>query len=176
MTREPTRANTRREDTIKEMLSTFQEARSVSNGDGGTGGRADSRYLEWDHSTWTREYAELERVLEHLRWLAGHGRPMIARNLSSSAAWWNIRQRYLESEKRRRLVHLHKTRSGDRIPVGLPRNMAVASRSTILNGKQASVMVWVWNPAVDLRVVDATVGWISQEFRGQPAVYREVAA
>jgi hypothetical protein len=162
-----------RVDTIKAMLALYQEARSVSSGAGGTGGRADSRYLEFDPSTWTREYKELERVLERLRYLAGHGRPMIARNVSSSTAWWNVRQRYLECEKVRRLVHLRKTHSGERVPTGLRQNEEIASRTTILNGSQTSVMVWRWNPKVDLGVVDVAVDWMSSEFRGTPSVYSQ---
>lgn len=167
------RAVDHRTESLRAMLSTYQEARSVSNGAGGTGGRADSRYLEFDPSTWTREFQELERVLNHLKYLAGHGRPMIARNVSSSTAWWHVRERYLHCEKVRRLVHLRKTHSGERVPTGLRPNEEIASRTTILNGSQTSLMVWRWNPKVDLGVVDVAVEWMSGEFRGSPATYPE---
>lgn len=162
----------RRVETIHDMLSHYHDARAESSGwgDGGSS-RLESRLLGLDPLTWTPAYRELERCLERLRWLAGHGRPMIEKGVSSGAAWWNVRARYLEAETVRREVHMRKTHSGQRVPAPLPRNMEVLARPTILNGSSQSLLVRVWDPRVDPQVVGAALRWISGEFRGQPASY-----
>jgi hypothetical protein len=149
------------------MLASFSDARAEAFGGGGAGGRATSRINSFDPATWTRSYQELDRVLEHLRYLAGHGRPMIARDVSSSTAWWSIRARYLDAKIVRREVHLRKTHTGNRVPI-LPANSEIASRATILNGRTCSMMLRVWDGGVQPRVVDATIGWIDEQFKGRP--------
>lgn len=174
MTRPQTRTGNRTE-ALHEMLARYDEAKAESSGVGGGGTHNESRINAFDPTTYTPAYRELDRCLERLKWLAYHGRPMIAKNVNAYRGWWNLDQRYFRCEKVQKPIHLRKTRSGDRIPAGLPRNMAIASRATILNGSQALAMVWVWDPRVDLAVVDETVAWISKEFRGTPSVYSEAA-
>lgn len=168
--------STDRVDTLHEMLSRYNEARSEGSGGGGGGSHHESRINVFDAATWTREYQELERCLERLRWLAGHGRPMLERNVSAGAAWWNVRARYLEAEVVRREVHLRRTHSGDRVPTQLPRSMEVVARATILHGKTNYMLVRQWDRRVDPHVVGAALRWISREYRGTPAVYSETAA
>ncbi len=158
---------------IESMLEHYHEARAEAYGGESTGARNTSRINAFDTKTWTHEYVELERCLDHLRYLAGHGRPMIAKNVSSSTAWWNLRERYLNAQTVRREVHTRRTHSGNRVPVELPRNMEVVSRQTVLNGKTSSMLVRVWDPGVDLRVVRVAVDWVAGEFKGTPAVYGE---
>ena len=163
----------RRVDTLHDMLLRYNEARAENSSAGGGGTQHSSRIHSFDAQTWTREYQELERCLERLRWLAEHGRPMIERNVSSGAAWWNIRARYLDAEIVRKELHLRKTHSGDRVPQPLPRNSEVVARATILHGKTNYMLVRTWDARVDPQVVGAALRWISREFRGTPAVYRE---
>lgn len=166
------RDDPRRIATLHEMLQHYNHARSeASGGAGGGGARHEARLLGLDPTTWTREYRELERCLERLRWLALHGRPMIERGVSSGAAWWHVRQRYLEAREVREEVHLRKTHSGDRVPAHLPRNKEVIGRPTILQGRSQRLLVRVWDPAVDPHIVGAGLRWISREFRGEPRPY-----
>ena len=155
------------------MLLYYTEARSEAGSGGGGGSRPESRLLAFDAQTWTKEYAELERCLNALRYLAQHGRPMIERDVSSSAAWWHLRARYLEAVTVRREVHYRKTHSGERVPARLPSNCEVVARATILNGRTGYMMVRQWDARVDPRVVAASLRWLSGEFRGSPATYRE---
>ena len=158
----------RRLEALHDMLSHYSDARSEASGAGGGGQRLEARLLGFDRETWTPEFRELERCLERLRWLAGHGRPMIERGLSSGVAWWSIRQRYLEAEIVRHEIHTRKTRSGHRVPVSLPANVEVVARPTILNGSRQHVLVRRWDQRVDPQVVRAGLRWISGEFRGEP--------
>jgi hypothetical protein len=170
------RRNTDRVDTLHEMLVRLEEARSEGSSAGGGGSHHEARMNTWDALTYTREYKELDRCLERLRWLAEHGRPMIAPDVSSAKAWWHIRHRYLATEVVRREVHYRRTHSGERVPARLPRNMEVVSRQTILNGRAGYMMVRVWDPRVDPAVVGAGLRWISREFRGTPvAVWLDAA-
>jgi hypothetical protein len=173
MTPERPRTRTDRIETLHAMLTHYTEARSEAGSGGGGGSRPESRLLAFDASTWTREYEELERCLNALRYLAQHGRPMIEQGVSSAAAWWHLRARYLEAETVRREVHFRKTHSGERVPARLPSNMEVVARATILNGRTGHMMVRVWDARVDPRVVAAGLRWLSAEFRGSPAVYSE---
>ena len=172
----PRQVSTDRVDTIHEMLVRYDEARSEGSSAGGGGSHYEARLNTWDSQTWSREYRELDRCLDRLRWLAEHGRPMIERSISSGAAWWAIRSRYLESTVVRREVHYRRTHSGERVPARLPSNMEVVSRQTILNGRAGYMMVRVWDPRVEPAIVGAGLRWISREFLGQPAVYSESAA
>lgn len=164
-------ATSRRVGTIHDMLNRYNEARSEASGVGGGGSRHESRINGFDPETWTPEFRELERCLERLRWLASHGRPMIAHNVSSGAAWWNVRQRYLEARVVRREVRMRKTHSGHRVPVRLPSYMEVVARPTVLQGKTQYMLVRQWDERVDPHVVGVALRWISDEFRGRPAVY-----
>lgn len=164
-------AERRRTGVLHDMLNHYNEARSEATGAGGGGSRHESRINAWDPETWTPAYRELERCLEGLRWLAQHGRPMIERGVSSGAAWWHLRARYLEAELVRREVHLRKTHSGTRVPVPLPRNEEVVARPTILQGRSQTLLVRRWDQRVDPHVVQAALRWISREFKGQPAPY-----
>lgn len=165
-----------RVDTIHEMLCRYEEARAENGGGGGGGSQHESRINAFDPQTWTREYQELERCLERLRWLAAHGRPMIEKNVSSSTAWWHLRHRYLETHTVRREVHLKKTHSGDRTLARLRHNEEVLARQTILNGRKSFVLLRVWDPRVEPTYVGAALRWIAREFKGTPAVYSETAA
>lgn len=171
----------RREDrdrtqAIHDMLTRYEQARSESSSPGGSGGRHESRLLEFDHQTWTSAYRELDRCLERLRYIAQHGRPMIERGVSSSTAWWHLRHRYLHADVVRREVHSRRTHSGERVPVALPANMEIVARQTILNGKSSSMLVRVWDRRVDPKIVAAGLGWIAGQYRGMPAVYSETTA
>ena len=163
--------NRDRVDTLHDMLVRFVEAKSEASGGGGGDSRLESRLLGFDPLTWTREYRELDRCLDRLRWLAEHGRPMIERNVSSAAAWWNVRARYLEAETVRREVHSRRTHSGERVPGRLPGNYEIVARPTILQGKSQHMLVRVWDPGVRPEVVAAALRWISREYRGTPASY-----
>lgn len=173
---EATRRTKQRVETLHDMMTRYHEARSESAGPGGGGSQHGSRINAFDQRTWTREYQELERCLDRLKYLAQHGRPMIERNVSSSAAWWHVRARYLEATISRREIHLRKTHSGERVPARLPRNCEIVARATILHGKSQHMLVRTWDPRVDPRIVGAALRWISREYRGTPAVYSESAA
>lgn len=167
-----------KEQTIREMLSRYEQARSSagsSTGDG-AGGRFESRINTFDPLTWTPEYRELERCLLRLRWLAEHGRPMIAKGVSASRAWWHLRHRYLEARVVRREVHLDENHRRTNRRPRLAGNMEVVSRQTVLQGRSSMMLVRVWDSRVDAAVVDAAVSWLACEFRGMPAVYSETAA
>lgn len=171
MTAERPRAHSRdRIATLHDMLTRYHEARSEASGVGGGGTRLEGRLLAFDSQTWTREYQELDRCLQRLRWLAEHGRPMIEHGVSSGAAWWHLRQRYLEAHVGRREIHMRKTPAGERVPI-VPRNMEVVARPTILQGKTQMLLVRSWDQRVDPQVVGAALRWISREFRGTPASY-----
>ena len=172
----PSSRRSDRVDTIHQMLVNWDAARSEGSSVGGGGSHLEARINTWDATTWTREYQELDRCLVRLRYLAGHGRPMISHGVSSSAAWWTIQQRYLEAVVVRREVFLRRTHSGERVPVSLPRNCEVVSRATIMQGKSSFCMVRTWDTRVDPADVDAALRWIAKEYRGVPACYKEVAA
>lgn len=157
------------------MLCHFNEARSEAGGWGGSGGHHTSRINVFDENTWTREYVELERVLDELRTMAQGLRPMISKGVSSSIAWWNLRERYLNAQVVQREVHVRKTKSGNLEPVQLPRNMEVVSRQTNLHGRTSSMLVRVWDHGVDDEIVVAALRWVSHEFKGRPAVYGETS-
>jgi len=172
MAERPTGSHDRRRlDTIHDMLSHYHEARSEAGGTGGGGSRLEARLLGWDPETYTREYRELDRCLDRLRWLAQHGRPMIAKGISSGAGWWHLRMRYLESQVVRREIHTRRTHNGTRVPAPLPRNCEVVARPTILQGRSQTLLVRTWDARVDPQIVRASLGWISQEFRGHPRPY-----
>lgn len=168
--------NSDRQHTIRAMLERYDEARSASSGPGGSGRRHESRLNQFDPHTWTAEYQELERCLDRLRWLAHHGRPMIEKNMSSGAAWWHLRERYLNARTTRRLIHSRVTRTGHRVPARLPANTEIVGRPTILHGTTSSVIVRTWDARVDPGIVDAAVRWLAREYVGTPALYKENAA
>lgn len=165
-----------RTEALHEMLLRYSEAKSESSGLGGGGSHHEARMNVWDAQTWTREYRELERCLDALRYMAEHGRPMLERNVSSSAGWWHLRHRYLVTDTVRREVFMRRTHSGERVPARLPANMEVTSRQTILNGKTSYMMVRVWDARVDPAVVGAALRFLAREFRGVPATYAETSA
>ena len=160
-----------RADTIHALLDRYHDARSTHGRTFGTGDhRNESAILHFDHATWTPAYRELERCLTELRRLAHGRRPMIAKGVSASKAWWHLRERYLACRVERREIHTHKTRGGHRVPKKLPANMEVLSRPALLRGDRVAVVVRVWDPGVDMAVVDAAVGWIAGVYRGTPAL------
>jgi len=163
--------DTERPEVLKEMLSRYHDARSTHGRTFGSGEtRNESAILTFDPFTWTREYRELERCLGELRRLAHGRRPIIAKGVSASKAWWHLRERYLACRVERREIHTHKTRGGHRVPKRLPQNMEVLSRPTLLKGDRVAVVVRVWDPGVDMVVVEAAVEWLAGEFRGTPAL------
>ncbi len=162
-----------RVDTLHEMLTRYESARAESNGGGSSGGRNESRLLGFDPQTWTREYQELERCLNALRYLGAVDSPIIEKGVSAQRAWWHISHRYLRTETVRREIHMRRTHSGERVPARLPANMEVVSRQTILHGKSSYMLVRVWDTNVDPKVVGAALRWIARSYNGTPAVYDE---
>lgn len=165
-----------RTETLHEMLVRLPEARAQAKGEGGRGGQFSSAILVFDPVTYTREYRELDRVLTVLRTMAQSRGPMIARNVTSGQAWWNLSHRYLLCQLVRRDVHTFKTRAGHRVPRKLPANMEVVSRPVLMHGEKASMLVRVWDSRVEPRIVQAALEWVSQEYRGTPALPVEMVA
>lgn len=165
-----------RTDTIREMLLRFPEAQAQAKGEGGMGGRFESCLLTFDSLTWTREMRELDRCLTELRRLAQTTSPIIARDVSARQAWWHLSHRYLLCQLVRREIRTRKTRAGHRQPVRLPANVEVVSRPTLMHGDRASMLVRTWDAGVRADVVDVAVGWVSREFRGEPALPESLVA
>lgn len=158
------------------MMLRFHEARSQAKGEGGRGGQFSSAILVFDPLTYTREYRELDRCLTELRRQANTRGPLIAKGVTPGQAWWNLSHRYLLCTLKRTEIHTTKTRAGHRVPRKLPHNMEVVARPTLMHGDKASVLVRVWDSAVDPAKVAAAIQWLSTEYRGVPALPTEMVA
>lgn len=166
-----------RRAALKQMLDRYDDARSTDGRSFGSGFQHnESVILQFDQKTWTPKYQELERCLIELRTLAHGRRPMIAKGVSSSAAWWHLAERYLRCRTERRELHTRKTRAGHRVPQGIGKNMEVLSRPTLLHGSRVAVVLRVWHPGVREEIVDAAVDWIGERFVGEPALPKEMVA
>lgn len=163
-----------RERTIVEMLERYQEALAQAKGEGGIGGQFSSAMLLWDGQTWTPEFRELERCLWKLRELARQGG--VIEDEPAHRVWWNIKERYLVAQLRRRTVHTQKTKRGYRVPVGIPPNAEIVSRVTQLRGEQSSVILRIWDNRVNSAILAIGVGWLADEFRGSPSLPEGMAA
>jgi hypothetical protein len=159
------------------MLERYDEALSTPNGAGQTfTHRHESAILSLD-ITWNASYRELDRCLGELRRASQQGIHQTIRchiqgkedRISCRSAWWNLRERYIDSRLVRREIRTHKGR------LHLPRNSELYAGAPATHGK-ALVVLRVWDAKVEADRVNAAIGWIAERYRGVPALPKEMAA
>lgn len=144
---------TRREEIIVEMLRHYNDAEDPAFAMAGI--RGDGTRVPEMSQAWNRSYRELERCVRLMRdeapWL-----------------WWDVRERFLACQVR--MVDA-RVRNGK---VRLPAHCEVAAGAVEVGAKSVRVRVRSWSPLVDMARVEAGVRWISDRFRGEPFLPREL--
>ena len=140
----------RRLELITTLLRHYNDVEDTlrCNGIPGSGSRTPQMSEDWKRSS----YPELERCLRLMRneapWL-----------------WWDIRERFLASSRRRIVCPVTRTPKGPR-PILPPHTEEIAPIE--LDNKRGTYLVIQWNPKVNQENVDAGLKWISATFHGEP--------
>ncbi len=98
---------------------------------------------------WNVSFRELERCLRKMR-------------DERRSQWWHVTERYLRCEDRVIDVHVHNGRPR------LPPHTEVAAGAVQTKERTARLRVRVWSPAVREEKVRRGLGWLADEFRGEP--------